>query len=291
MEVNPTSFTPKIKSKFGPLVLMLGVALFLGFIAAVGIWQYLNKAQQKVKELTITRAVVVAAKRIPAGTKIVEADLAIKQLPAKAIPKDYPSSVELIVGMIAKTSLEVDEIVTGGRLVNEGAGGGLTLVIPKGFRAVTVRVNEVSGVGGFLNPGDRVDVISVFKGNEQNETISKTILQNVLVLAVGDKIVDPNTVAEPQQKIVSQVTFALNPSDAEKIALATELGQMHLVLRSFTETALASTEGALLEDVYGYIPSAKTANQTDNISSLPVAQGSMNAVEIILGDQRTYLLY
>ena len=290
MEVNTTSFTPKMKSKRGPLILMLGVALFLGFVAAIGIWQYLNKAQQQVKELTITRAVVVAAKKIPAGTKIVEADLAIKQLPAKAIPKDYPSSIESIVGMIAKTSLEIDEIVTEGRLVGEGAGGGLAVVIPQGFRAVTVRVNEVSGVGGFLNPGDRVDLISVLKRNE-DETVSKTILQNVLVLAVGDKIVDPSSVSEPQQKIVSQVTFALSPSDSEKVALASEVGQMHLVLRPFTEMSLATTQGASLTDVYGYIPSANTANQLENISSLPVAQGNMDAVEIILGDQRTYLFY
>ena len=163
MAMNPTSFTPKSKNKISSLIVMIVIAVVLGLIAAIGIWQYLSKTQEKVKELTVTRAVVVASKKIPAGTKLVDADLAIKQLPAQAVPKDYPSSIESIKGRIVKTTLEVDEVITEGRLVGQGAAGGLPVIIPAGQRAITVRVNEVVGVGGFINPGDRIDILSTMK--------------------------------------------------------------------------------------------------------------------------------
>jgi len=288
MAVNPTSFTPKTKNKINSLVVMIVIAVVLGLIAAIGIWQYLNKTQQQVKELTITKAVVIASKQIPAGKKLEESDLAIKQLPAQAIPKDYPSSIDSLKGRIIKSTIEAEEVITQGRLVGEGAAGGLPIVIPLGQRAITIRVNEVVGVGGFISPGDRVDILSVLKKSEE-QTFSKTILQNVLVLAVGDKIFDPSTYSDPQAKIVSQVTFSLSSKDAEKLALASETGQLHLVLRPHGEKELASTPGASLEDVYGYIASG---NQAANIPITPTGSNvDKNAIEIILGDQRAYYYY
>lgn len=288
MAVNPTSFTPKTKSKINSLVVMIIIAVVLGLIAAIGIWQYLNKTQQQVKELTVTRAVVVASKQLTAGKKLEESDLAIKQLPAQAIPKDYPSSIDSLKGRIVKSTIDTDEIITEGRLIGQGAAGGLPVVIPPGQRAITVRVNEVVGVGGFISPGDHVDILSILKKSE-DQTFSKTILQNVLVLAVGDKIYDPNTFSDPQAKIVSQVTFSLSPQNAEKLALASETGQLHLILRPHSEKELAITSGANLEDVYGYIASS---NQAANIPITPSGSNiEKNSIEIISGDQRNYYYY
>ena len=288
MAVNPTSFTPKTKNKISSLVVMIVIAVVLGLIAAIGIWQYLNKTQQKVKELTVTRAVVVASKQIPAGKKLEESDLAIKQLPAQAIPKDYPSSIDSLKGRLVKSTVAADEIITEGRLVGQGAAGGLPVIIPPGYRAITIRVNEVIGVGGFISPGDHVDILSIMKKSE-DQTFSKTILQNVLVIAVGDKIFDPNTFSDPQAKIVAQVTFALDPKDVEKLALASETGQLHLVLRPLNEKELAVTPGANLEDVYGYIASG---GQASNMPITPTGSNAdRNSIEIILGDQRAYYYY
>ena len=230
MAINQPPINPKTKSKINPLILMTVGATFLGFIAAFGIWQYLSQTQQKVKELTVTRAVVVAAKQIQAGAKLTDQDLAIKQVPAQTIPKDYPSSPDALKGRVIRSTLEKDEVVTESRLIAEGAAGGLPMVIPQGHRAITIQVNEVIGVGGFVNPGDHVDILSVFNKKEE-QLFSKTILQNVLILAVGDKVLDPNLVSDPQPKIVSQVTIALTPEDSEKIALASQSGELQLVLR------------------------------------------------------------
>ena len=287
MAVNPTSFTPKTKNKISSLVVMIIIAVVLGLIAAIGIWQYLNKTQQQVKELSITRAVVIASKSIPAGKKLEESDLAIKQLPAQAVPKDYPSSIDSLKGRLVKNTIGTDEVITEGRLVGKGAAGGLPIVIPLGHRAITVKVNEVVGVGGFISPGDHIDILSTLKKN--NEAYSRTILQNVLVLAVGDKIFDPNNYSDPQSKIVSQVTFALSPKDAEKLALVSETGQIHLVLRPISEKELTEPPGASLEDVYGYIASG---NQEANIPIAPSStNANKNAIEIISGGERSYYYY
>ena len=291
MSTNPSTFTPKTKNKLSSIVVMTSVASFLGLVAAFGIWQYFSQTQKKVKELTVTRAVVVASKEIKAGTKLAESDLAIKQVPVQAVPKDYPSSINAIKERIVKSTLQADEIITESRLVGQGAAGGLPVVIPPGQRAITIKVNEVIGVGGFINPGDRVDILSIIN-QSQEHTISKTILQNVLILAVGDKILDPDILSEPQPKIVSQVTVAVTPKDSEKLSLAATIGQLQLVLRPIGESTVSSTEGASLNDVYGYLTFPGTNQQSGGLPISSVSSEiSKNSIEIILGSQRTYFYY
>lgn len=286
MVINPPSLGPK-KSKMSSLIIMLGVAICFGLFAAIGIWQYLLQTQEKVKELSATRAVVVASKKIPAGTKLKEEFLAIKQLPAQAVPKDYPSSINSLTGRIVKSTIEQDEIISETRLIGKGAEGGLTLVIPPGQRAITIKVNEVVGVGGFINPGNRVDIVTIVKQNENN--FSKTILQNVLVLAVGEQILDPNALSDPKPKIVGQVTVALTIQDSEKLALAHEIGQIHLVLRPHGEDKTTSTDGSTLADVYGgFLP----FGGEQGMPPMPVSQADFkNSIEVILGNRKTYYFY
>lgn len=290
MAINPQQFNPKTKSKFNSLIIMISVAACFGLFAAVGIWQYLAQTQQKVKELSITRAVVVASKKIPAGEKLTNDFLAIKQLPAQAIPKDYPSSIDSLKGRIVKTTILPDEIITESRLVGQGAAGGLPLIIPPGKRAITVKVDEVVGVGGFINPGDHVDFLAILKKNE-NQNFSRTILQDILVLAVGDKILDPNVVSDPQPKVVSQITVALSPRDSEKLALANEMGPLHLVLRPHGETTTAAIAGTTLEDVYGYLALPPLDPNAGPLLTNAGTLASKNSIEIILGDEKTYFYY
>lgn len=292
MAINPQSFTPKTKNKLSSIIVMISIAAFLGLTAAFGIWQYLSKTQEKVKELTVTRAVVVASKQLTAGTKLTDSDLAIKQFPAQAIPKDYPSTIDSIKGRIVKNTLQADEIITEARLVGQGAAGGLPVVIPPGQRAITIKVNDVIGVGGFLNPGDRIDVLSIVNKSDEI-TFSKTILQNVLILAVGDKILDPNSVSDPLPKIVSQVTLALSPRDSEKLALASSTGQLQLSLRPLGEKAISTGEGISLQDIYGYyaLSSNQLSSQQAIVPSSTGTSVSKHSVEVILGNQRSYYYY
>ena len=272
---------------------MASIAVLLGLIAASGIWQYLTSTQETVKRLTVTRAVVVASKEVPAGTKLSEEHLTLKQLPAQTVPKDYPGSIESVKGRVARNTIKPEEIINETRLVGGSGAGGLPFVIPPGCRALTIKVNEVTGVGGFVKPGDRVDLVSVVAKNEK-QTFSKTILQNVLVLAAGDEILDKNSVSESKAKVVNQVTLALTPLESEKLALAGEIGQLHLALRPTGEEKSIAADGVRLDDVYGdlaYVPdqdlnqSASIAADTDD------KHKPKNSIEIILGDQRSYFYY
>ena len=291
MAADPIQFKPK--NKINPLIIMVVVAVLLGLVAAGGIWQYLNQAQEQVKKLSATRPVVIASKEIPAGTKLTEEFLTIKQFPTQTTPKDYPSSIETLKGRLVKSTLNIDEVITETRLVGK-ENAGLPLIIPPGQRAITIRVNEVVGVGGFINPGDHVDVVSILKDN-QNHTFSKTILQNVLVLAVGDKILDLNAISDFKPKIVSQVTLALNVEDSEKVSLAGQVGQLQLSLRPFGENNLLTTTGVKLEDVYGEL--AYTPSEINNkiLSEMPLenenTDANKNSIEIISGSQKSYFYY
>ncbi len=293
MAINPEPLTPKTKSKVSSLVVMASIAVLLGLVAASGIWQYLTHTQETVKKLTATRPVVVASKDIPAGTKLTEEFLTLKQLPAQTIPKDYPSTIESVKGRFVKNIIKPEEIITETRLVGQGGAGGLPFVIPPGHRALTMKVNEVTGVGGFVKPGDYIDLVSVVTKNDQ-QTFSKTILQNVLVLAVGDEILDKSSVSDPKAKIVGQITLALTPLDSEKLALAGEIGQLHLALKPAGDQKSVFAVGVKLDDIYGdlaYVPE-KDLNQPGSVISGDIdKQKPKNSIEIVLGDQRSYFYY
>lgn len=286
MAINPPPLTPKTKNKINSLIIMISVASLCGLFAACGIWQYLAQQQQRVKELSVTRAVVVASKNIPAGTKLTEEFLTVKQLPAQTVPKDYPESIEGLKKRIVKTTILPEEIITESRLVGQGAAGGLPIIIPPGHRAITIKVDEVFGVGGFINPGDHVDIVAIIKRSE-DQNFSRTILQDVLILAAGDKILDPNVVADPAPKVVSQVTVALSPQDAEKLALAHEMGSLHLVLRPHGEKVLVSSIGSTLGDVYGGL----FAFSPDGAPMPTTGDLVRNSIEVILGNEKTYQYY
>lgn len=305
MAVDPTQLKPKTRSRgTSSLLIMISVAILLGLVAAGGVWQYLSKTQEKVKKLTVTRGVVVANKQVAAGTKLTDGDLAIKQLPEQTVPKDYPTSTSAVLGRIVKSTLQPGEIITETRLLGQGAAGGLPVVIPQGFRAITIKVNDVLGVAGFINPGDRVDIVSIIKQSD-NRTFSKIILQNVLVLAVGDRILDSNAIPDPKAKVVGQVTLALNATDSEKLALASELGQLHLALRPFAEEEISNSPGTKPEDIYGEISSIPATIESNNnedkteivekepppqVTPQNINEGK-SSIEIILGNQRTYFYY
>ena len=285
-------------SRINPLFVMIAVALLLGISASVGIWKYLNNTQEEVKKLSAMKSVIVAIKEIKAGAKITKENLGIKEIPAQAIIEGSSDSAEAFLGRFAKSTIQKEEILTESRLVKKGSAGGLSIVIPENMRAITIKVNDVVGVGGFINPGDHVDVISVYKNREvankdgslsEGEAYSKIILQNVLVLATADKIYDPSNLSESVAMIVEQVTLALPPTDAEKLTLAFAKSLLHLTLRPYGESKIAKTYGVTPEEVYEFsnVPDEQNVAQTFPVS----ARAYKDSVEVILGNERSYFNY
>ncbi len=290
MELDNDTFgdpLPTIKKspRFNPFFGMVAISLVLGLASAFGIWGYLSKIQKKAQEVALTRNVIIAAKEIMSGAKVTAEDLTVKALPLKEVPNNTSPKAESFIGRIPKTTIAADEVISFDKLLEENSPGGITSLIQKDQRAITIRVNDITGVGGFINPGDRVDLLSVVDIGK-GELVSKAILQNVLVIAIGELLLDPNsrtTVAAP--KGINQVTFALNLNDSEKLNLAAAKGEIRLVLKSFKNKEKEDDFGALASDLYE-TPETKTKVENPKIYTAPPVI-KRKSVEIILGTQRT----
>src|SRR5919107_6212848 len=166
------------------LLFVLGSAAVFGLLAAVSVSRYLSDAQASSRNMN---NVVVAKVDIPLGTKVAAEQLSTVQFPSNAIPEGTFDNAEKLVGRVTVTHVAAREPVTDFKLAPEGSAGGLSAVIPEGYRAMTVKVDDVIGVAGFLQPGTMVDVLTVIDKPDQSaaqrEAISKIVLQNVKVLA------------------------------------------------------------------------------------------------------------
>lgn len=225
------------------LIIALLAAITFGLIAAVSVKQYLLSAQ------TFNRVnnVVVAKVNIPVGSRIIAEQLTVAQFPADVTPEGaYAKLDENLIDRVVVTAISPREPVTESKLAPVGSLGGLSSVIPEGYRAMTVKVDDVVGVSGFIMPGTLVDVVVVIqppKGSANEEMISKIVLQNIKVLASGQNIDKPKNDREVERS-VRAVTLQVTPEQAEKLALASSEGKLQLVMRNSVDQADEQTSGA-----------------------------------------------
>jgi pilus assembly protein CpaB len=216
-------------------------ALAFGLLAAISVSRYLAGAQAYTKNLS---DVVVAKVDIPLGTKIVAEQLSVVQFPKGSTPDGTFETVDKLVGRVAVASFAAREPITEARLAPEGTAGGLTAVIPEGYRAMTVKVDDVVGVSGFILPGALVDVVVVIEPSDSTSAqgpISKIVLQNIKVLANGQNIDQPKN--EREASSVKAVTLQVTPEQAEKLALASTEGKLQLVMRNSIDQGDEQTLG------------------------------------------------
>jgi pilus assembly protein CpaB len=223
------------------LLFVLAGAVAFGLVAAVSVSRYLSNAQANPRNL---RNVVVAKVDIPLGTKVVAEQLMKAQFPSNAVPDGVFESEEKLLGRVTVVNVAAREPVTDFKLAPEGSAGGLSAVIPEGYRAMTVKVDDVIGVAGFLQPGTMVDVLTVIEPSEgggHRNPISKIVLQNVKVLASGQNLDKPKN--EREAETVRAVTLQVTPEQTEKLALASTEGKLRLVLRNTVDQGDEQTQG------------------------------------------------
>ncbi len=221
-------------------VVLVGALLF-GLLAAVSVSRYLSSAQAYTKNLT---RVAVAKVAIPVGTKIIPEQLMVVQFPKESTPDGTFESPDKLVGRVAVMNIAPREPVTENRLAPEGTSAGLSAVIPEGYRAMTVKVDDVVGISGFIMPGTLVDVVVVIDPQEKvgmQDPISKIVLQNIKVLANGQNIDKPES--EREANSVKAVTLLVLPEQAEKLALAASEGKLQLVMRNSIDQGDEQTTG------------------------------------------------
>ncbi|HWS86135.1 MAG TPA: Flp pilus assembly protein CpaB [Pyrinomonadaceae bacterium] len=223
------------------LLFVLAGAVVFGLLAAVSVNRYLSNAQAFSRNMN---EVVVAKVDIALGTTIVAEQLTKVQLPAGAVPDGAFNTPEKLVNRVAVVNIAAREPVTDFKLAPEGSAGGLSSVIPEGYRAMTVKVDDVIGVAGFLRPGAMCDVLTVIEqagDAARRNPISKIVLQNVKVLAAGQNIDKPKDQREAEQ--VKAVTLQVTPDQAEKLALASTEGKLRLVMRNSIDQGDEQTKG------------------------------------------------
>ena len=225
------------------LILALAGAVICGLLAVMLVTQYLARVQEYTKDLN---NVVVAKTEIQLGTKITAEQLALLPIPNGSAPEGAFRKLEDAVGRVAIVPIGVREPITDLKLAREGMGAGLGAVIPEGYRAMTVKVDEIVGVSGFVMPGSFVDVVAVIVPVNQTAAakgpISKIVLQNIKVLASGATLDSPGDQREPNT--VNAVTLLVTPEEAEKLVLAANESKLQLVMRHYGDQEDTQTKGA-----------------------------------------------
>ena len=215
-------------------------ALIFGVLAAVSVSKYLSSAQAYTKNLN---KVAVAKVPIPIGSKIIAEQIMVVQFPKESTPDGAFETPEKLAGRVAVMNIAAREPITESRLAPEGTAAGLSAIIPEGYRAMTVKVDDAAGISGFIQPGTLVDVVVTIdpEGNSRQNPISKIVLQNIKVLANGQNIDKPEN--EREANSVKAVTLQVTPEQAEKLALAATEGKLQLVMRSQIDQGNEETPG------------------------------------------------
>jgi pilus assembly protein CpaB len=212
--------------------------LFIGFVAlALGAFVsfvvYKNVLSRSSAGNEPGADVIVAANDIQVGAKLQDGDIRMVKVPASVVPPNSFRSRSQIIGRGVILPIQRGEFILPSKLAAENAGSGLPALIPPGMRAVSVRVNEVVAVAGFVIPGTRVDVLLTGNPIGANEPQTTTVLENVAVIAAGQRL-ERNAAGEPQSTPV--ITLLVSPDDAQKLTLASSQGHIQLSLRNPVDT-------------------------------------------------------
>jgi pilus assembly protein CpaB len=268
------------------LKIALVIAVFFGFIAAYGIYNFLGQQQKATESLrAANQDIVVAGQDIAPGTTI--NDEVIKKglvkivpWPKNSIPAGAYSSPQQVMGKVNRVKILANEPILESRLAGEGAG--LTVRLEAGKRALAVRVDELIGVSGFIVPDDRVDIILTTTplGAQQDAKVSKIVLQNKRVLSVAQSTEQKD--GKPQ--LARSITLELTPEEVEKLTLASSEGQVVLALRGLGDDAETKTIGSNKRDLL----SLAAATTSKKAGSGPVVQPPPDKyrVEVIQGSNR-----
>ena len=274
---------------------MARIRVFIVFVLAVtaggafafGTYRYIQQTPPPTATLP-TRPVIVATSDLNVGAELRPEHVRIVEWPSSAVPETAFDSAEDVVGRGLILPIVQNEPILANKLASKEAGAGLPPVIPAGMRALSVRVNDVVGVAGYVLPGTRVDVVATVNPTQQaTDVTSKVVLTNVQVLAAGTKIEHDTDGGKPLA--VSVVTLLVDPSEAERLTLASTEGKIQLALRNPLDKTAPATPGIRPAALIGSAPIARPAARPRAAAPAPrvaPAPPPLPAVEIIRGDKR-----
>jgi pilus assembly protein CpaB len=269
-------------------LLMIGaLALALGAIVSLIVFKKLQGGASSNAEPGAD--VIVAADDIQVGARIGEHDIRTVRYPSSALPPGFYNKRSQVLGLGVILPISRGEFILPTKLAPENAGSGLPSLIPRGMRAVSVRVNEVVSVAGFVGPGTRVDVLLTGTPSGSGESQTTTVLQNVAVIASGHTL-ERNASGEAQNTPV--ITLLASPEDAERLTLASMEGKIQLSLRNPLDTHSDPVDAANAKGLYkGGTPETPRPARARPVKQLktepPPPSPSVLSVEVYKGDKKT----
>ena len=229
--------------------LVLAVAFATATVATFAMYRIVSAAPANDAAAAAPTFVVVARHAMPVGTRLTEQDLKLVVWPSDTPIAGSFASIDEVNGRAVISAVLENEPIVEPRLAPLKAGAGLPPVIEPGMRAISVKVDEVVGVAGFVVPGTRVDVLATVRPATQEE-ITRVVVSNVTVLAAGTRY-DQQDAKEGKAIRSSVVTLMVTPEDAERVALAQTRGTIILTLRNPLDTLATTSQGARLTSLMG----------------------------------------
>ncbi|MFQ5912355.1 MAG: Flp pilus assembly protein CpaB [Nitrospinota bacterium] len=277
------------------LILLLGV--ISGLAATIGASRYLTKAGGRGPEVAPVKveSVVIASTDVEKGETLRRQHLAVVSWPAELVPPSTLRKIEHVENRVTFVDLLKGEPILEAKLAPPGSPPGLGGIIAPGMRAVTVRVDDVIGVAGFLLPGSRVDVLTTMdvrarKGKQ--DTITRVVLQDINVLAVGQKMKE--VASKPEKGMLREkitvVTLLVTPFQSERLTLASTRGKILLALRNTADRESIDTPGVSPPElIFGAVAQAPKPNGQKKIQKAPKPpEPEKPSVEVIRGGKRSH---
>src|SRR5271169_5461529 len=268
-------------------LLMIGVlALALGFFASVYVYKNLQPGGRS-NDAGVD--VIVAADDLQVGARVEERDIKVIKVPGADLPPTAPRRRADVIGHGVIIPIAKGEFILPNRLAGENAGSGLPALIPPGMRAVSVRVNEVVSVAGFVTPGTRVDVLLTGAPGGAGEQQTTTVLQNVAVLASGHTLERTST-GEAQTTAV--ITLLVSPDDAQRLTLASSEGHIQLALRNPLDTKQDEVPASNSRGLYRGLAVPEQVRQVvhhsaiKNVTPPPAQTPTGVSIEVYHGDKK-----
>lgn len=235
---------------------VLFAAVLTALVATFGVYRYLQQA--KMSSQVPMQTVVVAARDLSEGEKLERLALSTVQWPVGTAPDSAFTSLDSAIGRVARVAVFKGEPIVPGRLAPAGTGPGLEVKIAPGKRAMAVKINDVAGLSGLIQPNSRVDVLVTLQANQTQNTKeqAKMFMNNMRVLSVGTQV-ERGEDGKPIQ--ATTATLEVTPQQAEQLAVAMNEGTIQLVLRGYGDPDSVTTAGATSTDVLAQLRSRAIA--------------------------------
>jgi len=261
-----------------------GLALALGLLVSYAVYNRLLTTAAGTAEPGVE--IVVAASDLQVGAKLEERDIKLVRFPQSVIPPGAFTKKAPVVGRGVVLPVSKGEFILPGKLAAANAGSGLPALIPPGMRAVSVRVNDVVSVAGFVQPGSRVDVLATGNPGSSNERQTTTVLENIAVIAVGKSLERNPNGTDTQNAPV--ITLLVSPDDGQRLTLASQEGRIQLALRNPLDTKREDIASTRASSLYPGAAAPAAAGKPRPRKTIPVAviPSSSYQVETIRGSKR-----